>query len=142
MRKIGASLLVAAVVAGPVLGVAGEAIARTATKTQIISNSMSGGGDSGEPKRQNAVIILSKASDSSDGLANKNVVVKYSKKVDGAWDVRYRHTYTTGGMGLIYADWAPVAKGTCKIVAKFNGTTKFAPSSDSVVINCATGQRI
>jgi hypothetical protein len=139
MRKLGASLLVAAMAAGPVLGVAGEAIARTATKTQILSHSMSGSGDN---KKQNAVIILSKASDSSQGLSNKKVVVKYFKKVDGSWVVKYKHTYTTGGMGLVYADWTPVAKGTCKILAKFNGTDKYAPSKDSAVINCATGQDI
>jgi hypothetical protein len=45
-------------------------------------------------------------------------------------------------MGLVYADWAPQAKGTCKIVVKFPGTAKFAPSSDSDVLNCATGQSI
>jgi len=134
MKKSAASVLaVAAVAAAPALGIAGQAFAATTTHTSIVSSSVSG-----DPSRENAVIVVSSGNDNSE-VVSAPVRVKYFKKVDGAWKKVDAKTVKTGGLGVAYVKFVPVAKGTCKLTARYAGTDKYAGSRDAAVIDCASG---
>ena len=133
MRTIRSGAALVAVVAISLLGFESTALARTATKTQIYSSAVSGG-------QEKVGAALTKGS-TQYGVSGKKIVFKYYKKSGGSWNLQGKKSATTSGMGLASASFSAVAKGTCKVTAKFPGTASLAPSKDSWVISCATGKK-
>lgn len=133
MRRIRAAAVTMAMAAVPVVGLQTGAVALTATKTQIFSSSVQNGKE----------IVDANLSKSSTlyGIGGKTLVFKYYKKVDGNWALRSTKQVETSGMGLASATFTAPAKGTCKVLVKFNGTSKLAASKDAWVISCATGEK-
>lgn len=133
MRTIRSGAALVAVVAISLLGFESSALARTPTKTQIYSSKVSGG-------QENVGAALTKGS-SQYGISGKKIVFKYYKKSGGSWVLQDKKRATTSGMGLASASFSAVAKGTCKVTARFPGTDSLAPSKDAWVISCATGKK-
>jgi len=134
MRNIRSGAAVVAVVTISLLSFESDALARTATKTQIYSSEVSHG-------EETVGAALTKGS-TQYGVSGKKIVFKYYKKSGGSWELQDKKRATTSGMGLASATFTAVAKGTCKVTAKFPGTDALAPSKDSWVISCATGKKV
>ena len=132
MRRVRAAAVTLALATVPVVGLQTGAIALTATKVTLYGSKVSDG------KEHISAALAEKAN--SYGIGGKTLVFKYYKKSGTSWTLRAKHSVTTSGMGLASTSFSAPSAGTCKVVAKFAGNTKYAASKDSQVMDCATGK--